>query len=128
MPFIWHPDFCTTSPGCAFETTDAQASLVRVIRYCPHHQSLRTGGLTDAQVFDAVKQSSRVKEAARWTVKTQRGLAENVSVPYTVGADGNFTIQAGVSGGALTTLRTAVTTAVNAVSRPAGTSTVTVAT
>jgi hypothetical protein len=57
---------------------------------CPHHQGL---GLSDQQRFDAILQSSRRKEAARWAVKVELGLdKEHPGVPYTKNADGSFTV------------------------------------
>lgn len=131
MALIWHPDFCPSgSPSCIFDVTNGWDNATP-IRYCRHHQSLKDGGLTDAQVFAAVLQSSRVKEAARWAVKLELialgDMTEaNPGVLYTVGQDGNFTIDTGKTGLELTTIQTAVSTALVAVTQPIGTSTVTV--
>lgn len=128
---IWQPDFCTSNPGCALEIARDWSGVIQVIRYCAHHQALKTGGLTDARVFTAMLQSSRVKEAARWAAKVElmsRGIVdkEYPGLPFTVAADGSFTIQSGVVGAVLTAVRSVVDAAVLTVSRPIGTSTVSV--
>jgi len=106
---------------------------------------LRDGGLDDQQLFNAILQSSRVKETARWQIKLELGLdKEYPGVPYRVNPDGSFTIptdraslawslQDG-SPGPLPSINTAdrvraraaANNAVAAVSRPSGTSAVTV--
>ena len=141
---IWTPDFCP-SGSCRLEIERDWSAVKSVLRYCTHHQSLRDGGLDDQQVFNAILQSSRVKETARWQIKLELGLdKEHPGVPYRINPDGSFTIptdraslawslQDG-SPGPLPVInaadraraRAAANSAVLGVSRPSGTSTVTV--
>ena len=141
MPLTWYPDFCVGQP-CAIEIERDWSAPRRFVRRCAHHQSL---GLPDQALFDAILQSSRVKEAARWAVKVELGLnKEHPGVRYRTNADGSFTVLTDAASlawtredgtaGPLPTIRNqdrtrARTAALNAaltVSRPAGTSTVTV--
>jgi len=144
----WMPDFCP-SGNCRIELDKSAGSVdwnrpKSFIILCPHHQGLKDSGLTDQQVFDAVVQSSRVKEAARWAVKLELGLdKEHPGVPYRINVDGSFTVltdpaslvwekdgQPGplpaIRGVDRNRARTAALAAVSATSRPIGTSTVTV--
>jgi len=145
----WMPDFCPTG-NCRIELDKTGGSVdwtrpKSVITYCPHHQGLKDSGLTDQQVFDAILQSSRVKEAARWAVKVELGLdKEHPGVPYRINADGSFIVLTDAASlvwtlpdgtaGPLPTIRgvdrnrarTAALAAVCATARPIGTSTVTV--
>jgi len=145
MMLTWTPDFCPSNPPCRLEIERDWSAVKSVLRYCAHHQSLRDGGLDDQQLFNAILQSSRVKETARWQIKLELGLdKEYPGVPYRVNPDGSFTIptdraslawslQDG-SPGPLPSINTAdrvraraaANNAVAAVSRPNGTSTVTV--
>jgi hypothetical protein len=130
---IWYPDFCARGQ-CVLEIEQGHTGLVFAISFCPHHQSLKDGGLTDAQVFAAIVQSSRVKEAARWAAKLHLLLdKEHPGVPYRVETDGNFTIGVDSRGEEMpewpkndiqrALLATAIDAAVLEVTRPAGTST-----
>ena len=115
------------------------------VTLCTHHQGLKDSGLTDQHVFDAILQSSRVKETARWQIKVELGLdKEHPGVPYRVNPDGSFTIPTDRASLAWTLedgspgplpaistpdrarARAAANSAVLRVSRPSGTSTVTV--
>ena len=88
---FWTPDFCPRG-SCRIEITQNWI-LIGIVRYCPHHQSLRDGGLTDQQVFRAIVQSSRLKERARWEIKLSLGLdKQHPGVPYRVNPDGSFTV------------------------------------
>ena len=141
MTLTWYPDFCP-SGQCQIEIERDWSAPRRFVRRCAHHQSL---GLADQPLFDAILQSSRVKEAARWTVKVELGLdKEHPGVRYRTNADGSFTVLTDAASlawvredgtaGPLPTIRnqdrtrarTAATTAASTVSRPTGTSTVTV--
>ena len=94
--------------------------------------------LDDQALFAVVLQSSRVKEAARWAAKVQLGLdKEHPGVPYRVESNGNFVIgvdrETGTrmtgwpnAGANRTNLITAINDAVQQVTRPLGTSTLTV--
>lgn len=125
---IWHPDFCTSNPGCEIEIKPDWSGPVAYRKTCAHHASLKTGGLTDDQVFQAMLQSSRVKEAARAVAKEMLGLdKEHPGLPYTVDTAGNFTVQSGAVGSIRTAIRNSVATELLKISRPTGTSTVTVA-
>lgn len=140
----WFPDFCP-SGSCALEIERDWSGVKQFIRVCPHHQGLRDGGLNDQQAFAAILQSSRVKETARWATKVELGLnKEHPGVPYRVNADGSFTVPTDRASLAWTApdgsigplpninnadrvrARTAANNAVLLVSRPAGTSQVTV--
>ena len=144
----WMPDFCL-SGNCRIELDKAVGKVdwtrpKSFVTLCPHHRGLKDSGLTDQQVFDAILQSSRVKEAARWAVKVELGLdKEHPGVPYRINADGSFTVLTDSASlawekdgqpGPLPTIRgvdrnrarTAALSAVSATSRPIGTSTVTV--
>lgn len=128
MALIWIPDFCPPGSPCEIEVLDDWSGPVAYRKMCAHHASLKAGGLTDAQVFDATVQSSRVKEAARSVVKEQLALdKEHPGVSYTVDASGNFTIQSGAVGQTRTAIRNAVAAELLTLRRPTGTSTVTVA-
>lgn len=128
MAKIWTPDFCPPGNPCRVEIASDWGGPVQFLRLCAHHQSLRNGGMTDAQLFRVLLQSCRVKETARYKCKVDLGLdKEHPGLPYTVDASGNITIQSGASGAARTALRNAVATEVNKLDRPSGTSTVTVA-
>ena len=142
----WMPDFCP-SGNCRIELdkSGGQVDWTRpktFITLCPHHQGLKDSGLTNQQVFDAILQSSRVKESARWAVKVELVLdKEHPGVAYRTNADGNFTVLTDPASlawekdgqpGPLPTIRgvdrnrarTAALAAVSATSRPIGTSTV----
>lgn len=129
---FWTPDFCPPGPSCTLEIERDWSKIVRFVRCCPHHQSLRDSGLDDQRVFAAILQSSRVKEAARAAAKTELGLdKEHPGLPFTVAADGSITVLTGINGertnGLVRALvRTAVDAAVALVEKPEGTSTVTV--
>jgi len=76
----WMPDFCP-SGNCRIELDKAGGKVdwtrpKSFVTLCPHHRGLKDSGLTDQQVFDAILQSSRVKEAARWAVKVELGLGK----------------------------------------------------
>lgn len=123
---IWHPDFCVGPSRCAIEITRAW-SVIQFLELCSHHRGLRDGGLTDEQLFAAILQSSRVKEVARWAIKQHLGLdKEHPGVPYLVLGDGSISIRPGLTGQARTAARTVAATAIATVSRPQGTSLVTV--
>lgn len=126
MALTWYPDFCPTG-GCALEI-ERDWSAVKRVKLCVHHETVKnTNGMTDQQIFKSILQSSRVKEVARGAAKSTLGLPkDHPGLPFTVGADGNFTIQSGVSGQTRTAVRTAVSAAVASVEKPAGTSDVTV--
>lgn len=123
---VWTPDFCVGQP-CRIEIEPDWSGLVQFVRLCSHHQSLRTGGMSDANLFTAIMQSSRVKERARAAAKLELALdKEHPGLPYRVLADGNISIVSGVTGPTRTRVRTAVSTAILTVNRPTGTSTVSV--
>ena len=129
---IWNPDFCQTGPRCCSLVITQDYTLIVVLNYCRHHQSLKGLGLSDVQVFNAMLASVRRREIARWIIKSKlMELAlmdkEHPGIPYTVDADGNFTLVSGTSGATRTQLRTLVTTALALLEAPVGTSTVTVA-
>jgi hypothetical protein len=90
----WYPDFCPTGQ-CMIELEKANGSLnwtnpKSFLSTCPHHAGL---GLSDQQRFEAILQSSRVKEKARAAVKRELGLdKEHPGVPYRTNADGSFTV------------------------------------
>ena len=99
MIITWYPDFCP-SGQCVIELEkvflDGKPVSVNwnspnsIITLCPHHKGL---ALSDQQVFEAIVQSSRVKEKARAAVKRELGLdKEHPGVPYRVNADGSFTV------------------------------------
>ena len=144
----WMPDFCPTGQ-CRIELEKAEGKVdwtkpKSFITLCPHHRGLKDSSLTDQQVFDAILQSSRVKEAARWAVKVELGLdKEHPGVPYRINADGSFAVLTNPASlvwekdgapGPLPIIRqqdrnrarTSALSAVSATSRPIGTSTVTV--
>lgn len=121
----WHPDYCTSSPGCEIDVT-ANWSSGTYVRRCAHHQALKDGGLTDAQVFAATVASSRVKESARAALLVHLSLTDPPR--FVVGSDGNFSLSSGVSGLALVTAQGVVATALVGVSQPVGTSTLAVVT
>ena len=144
----WMPDFCP-SGNCRIELDKTGGSVdwtrpKSFVTLCPHHRGLKDSGLSDQQGFDAILQSSRVKEVARWAVKLELGLdKEHPGVPYRINADGSFTVltdsaslawekdgQPGplpmIRGIDRNRARTAALSAISATSRPIGTSTVTV--
>ena len=90
----WFPDFCPTGQ-CKIELEKAGGQTnwtmpKSFLATCPHHAGL---GLNDQQRFEAILQSSRRKEAARWAVKQELGLdKEHPGVPYRTNADGSFTV------------------------------------
>ena len=95
----WYPDFCP-SGQCVIELekvfVDGKPVSINwnvpksIITLCPHHKGL---ALSDQQVFEAILQSSRVKEKARAAVKRELGLdKEHPGVPYRVNANGSFTV------------------------------------
>lgn len=90
----WYPDFCP-SGQCVIELDKASQAInwlipKRIVKLCPHHKNL---GLSDQGVFEAILQSSRVKEAAKAAAKKELGLdEEHPGVPFKVNADGSFTI------------------------------------
>jgi len=123
----WTPDFCPPNGNCVLEIERDWSAVKSVISYCPHHQALKDSGLTDQQVFQAILQSSRMKERARWEAKLELGLdKEHPGVPYRVNPDGSFTILTGAKGVALTRMKTRIEAQLATVDRPTGTSTVTV--
>ena len=128
MQMFWRPDFCPVSPSCHLELEPDWSKLNAVVRYCNHHRKIKDdAGLTDQQVFEAILQSSRVKERARWEAKLELGLdKENPGVPYRVEPDGNFTILTGAKGANLVAMRARIAAAVAPISKPIGTSTITV--
>lgn len=83
------------------ELTDERCNqLKRVVRLCPHHQSLKDGGLTDDGVFLAIVRSSQARDRARWAVKQDfmaRGLVNKdyPGIPYRVEANGDITLTIG---------------------------------
>ena len=135
----WYPDICPTGQ-CMIELEKTVSTLnwsspksFRSI--CTHHKNL---GLTDQDTFDAIVQSSRVKERVRWVVKVELGLdKEHPGVPYRVDADGGFTIGMDKTGTKMTewptkkadkdALIAAVNSAVEKVEKPSGTSAVRIA-
>lgn len=122
----WRPDFCPSLRGCRIELIGPE-TLVRFISLCPHHKRMLDSGMQEQEVFDAIVQSSRLKEAARWSVKVRMGLdKEHPGVPYSVDANGNFTIVSGAVGAARAALRSGVADDIAGVRKPAGTSTVSV--
>ena len=121
---LWTPDFCPPGDACTIEIAEDWSAVIAFHHACPHHQSLRTGGLSDQQVYTAIVQSSRVKETARDVTKLELG---SVDAPtYTVAANGDITIQSGATGANKTKVQTAVTTSLLSVSQPVGTCKVTV--
>ena len=129
MSLTWYPDFCP-SGQCAIEI-ESDWTVKSFRKACPHHQSLRNGH-GDTGAFRAILQSSRVKEVARWQAKLElmdRGIVDKEfpGVPYTVGSDGNFTLQPGGNNTVKNAIRTRILVATALVEKPAGTSTVTVA-
>ena len=127
----WYPDFCP-SGGCQIEIEPDWSGPRRFVKTCAHHQSLRNAH-GDSGALNAILQSSRVKETARWEAKQElmaRGLATKdglPGVPYTVDASGNFTLQPGGNNTVKNAIRTRITTALQAVDKAPGTSTVSVA-
>lgn len=111
MALLWKPDFCPTgSRGCWLEVDQGQNNLLGVRRFCAHHQSLKDGGLTDDQVFLAIRRSGMAKEAARWAAKLElmdRALVtkEFEGLPFTVDADGTIRVQSGMTGPVRTAMR-----------------------
>lgn len=128
MPQLWVPDFCPPGATCCLEIESDWSSVRAFVRCCPHHQSLRDKGMADQQVFEAILQSSRVKEAARYAAKLEMKLdKKHPGLPYTVDPAGNFTILTGATGLVKARVRSAAAAAVAQVARPAGTSSVIVA-
>ena len=132
MILTWFPDF-SPSGQCILEIQQGHTGLIKVVRFCPYHQSLKDGGLTDAETFTAILQSSRVKEAARWAAKLALALdKEHPGVPYRVDADGGFTLGVDRTGTRMsgwpsggqtrTRLINDINAAVAGVSKPSGTS------
>jgi hypothetical protein len=123
MILTWYPDFCPPGQSCAIKIEPDWGKAKRGSIYCSHHQRLMDGGLTFDEVFTAILQSSRAKEAARWAMKLELGLdKEHPGLPYTVDANGDITIQSGVVGTAHARVKGRADAAVSALHRPAGTS------
>ena len=94
MPIYTHIlDTCPGSSPCSMEMESDWQTLKQFTRLCPHHQSLRDGGLTDQALLRAHRQSWAVKETARAAVKAELGLdKEHPGVVYLINADGSFTV------------------------------------
>jgi len=141
LSLTWYPDFCPggAANGCEILISNDWNFVERYPRKCPHHAAVKALHVLDDQaLFVVVLQSSRVKEAARWAAKLQLGLdKEHPGVPYRVESNGNFIIgvdrETGTrmggwpnAGANRTNLITAINDAVQQVTRPLGTSTLTV--
>jgi hypothetical protein len=127
MQLFWHPDFCAGDPGCLFEIESDWSAARAVVRYCTQHQVLKDSGLTDAEIFAAVLQTSRVKEAARWAAHVALALPEDdPGLPYTVSKNGDITIQLGVDGATKAAILPSIDAATALIAKPIGTSNVTV--
>jgi hypothetical protein len=142
---LWYPDFCP-SGGCVIELTkEANGSTnwtspKNIVTLCQHHTGVKnTHALDNSGIFNAIIQSSRVKEAARKAVKTELGLSkEHPGVPYRINANGSFTVLTdnaslawsgslpSISNQTRTRARTRALEAAALVAKPLGTSTVTV--
>lgn len=122
----WMPDFCLGRP-CVIELTPT-FGFSRFLVKCTRHAAIQsTEQITDQGLFDAILQSSRVKEVARYALKVHMGLSkEHPGLSYTVAPDGSMSIQTGLTGQARTAARAAANTAMSTVSKPRGTVTVSV--
>lgn len=124
MP-TWTPDFCSTQPPCAISIEPDWSAPREFVRLCSHHAKLRDDGLKDDELFAAIVQSCRVKEAARAEVKKVLGLDKEIEAPRAeVQPDGSFKIVTGAKDAALLALKTAVDAEVAKVDKPVGVSVV----
>jgi len=120
----WTPDFCPSNPPCVIELGADWTAPRGFARMCSHHQAMRDGGMRDVEVFRSIVQTSRVKEVARYRIKTELALSKEVSIPYRVEPDGRIVIESGERGARLTELRGKVAAALALIERPTGTSAV----
>jgi hypothetical protein len=101
-------------------------------RLCSFHVSQRAQFASDDELYDVLVQGERVREAARWAVKLELKLdKEHPGVPFTVGQDGNFTLDLDALGLPLTVAdkaraQAAAQAAVAQVRRPPGVRTIAV--
>ena len=129
MPLVWIPDFCPPGQGrCSIEIERDWSAPRAFSSRCTHHQSLQsTLGLSDAQLFTVILQSSRCKEIVKWALKSHMALDEDhPGLPFVVNADGSISIRSGLTGQARTAARAVAAAALLSVTRPPGTSAVTV--
>jgi hypothetical protein len=94
MPVYTHIlDTCPGPVPCSIEMESDWQTLKQFARLCPHHQSLRDGGLDDQALLLAHRASWRAKETARAAVKAELGLdKEHPGAAYLINADGSFTV------------------------------------
>ena len=91
---FYRPDFCFGNP-CRIEIETGNV-LVQFLGKCSAHTAIQSiNGITDAQLFASILQSSRRKEVARWGAKLAIGLDEDV--PFTIDADGTIHLQTGLN-------------------------------
>ena len=115
---FYRPDFCFGNP-CRIELGDDNA-FVAFTGKCSAHTSIQTiNTLSDSQLYDAILQSSRRKEVARWGVKLFKGLDEDAQ--FTVDADGTIHVISGLNGKQKDELAAQVQMSIVGVSAPAGT-------
>lgn len=86
MAKFWEPDTCPFHPGCKFETTEAQESLIEIVRLCDYHakQDAKT-------VFEDVRELTRNKNFGTKAAADVLGV-EHAAVPWIVDANGGLNI------------------------------------
>ena len=97
MILTWYPDVCRGGQ-CVIRQNPADLETPElVITLCPLHMGMKfNNALDDAETYRRMRVNMRLRERARAVAKTELALdKEFPGLPYTIAADGSFTILLG---------------------------------